>query len=121
MVYVSCTYNTYIYVQVWNSRPVRIHMYSVRIYVHRYIQIRTCKYLVRMIRTNMYNMEYVQTCTYLYVLCTYIRTKIRFYVQWCTYLVRIIRTYTYNTEYVPCVQNNTYKYTYKNAYTKYVH
>ena len=124
MVYMSCMYSTYVYVQIWNPRPVPMLMCFVCIYVQRYIQIRTIWAMVSV--SCMYNKhKYVQYWIYsdLYIfICilhvyTYTDTyEYVLYVLWCTYIVRIVRTYTYTTEYVQYVQNNTYKYTYKYMY-----
>ena len=113
-----------IYVQIWNPTPLRMRMYFVRIYVHRYIQILTiwamvsvsCTYNthkyeqygiysdgIRPVHIHMYFVRiYVQRYVYM---CIGVRILYVLYV-----LIRPIRK-TYNT----------YKIIRTNIRTKYVH
>ena len=125
MVYVSCTYiHTYMYRYGILDQYVCICVLYVYTYkdTYRYVLYEQwCHYLVRtIIRTNIYNTEYIQTCTYSYVFCTYIRTKIRMNTFYMCNGARIlyvlyVRTRTIRNTY------NTYKIIRTNIRTKYIH
>ena len=65
---VSILYVCYVlYLQIWNPQPVLMRILYVYTYIDTYRYVlyeQWCMYLVHVVRTNMYNTEYVLKCTY---------------------------------------------------------